>query len=601
MSAELPAGQPFNPINNSPAEPEPESQSRQHFLKALSLVLLLSAAAYLSLAFNWPKFSRAEVFFAECVREMFQADNLVTPLYHGTPFFDKPILAYWFIAASYQIGGINHFAARLPSVILACATVALTALSGRRLFGAGAGVLAGCVLASSFMFMSFASLCMSDMNLVFFDTASLSLLYLALVHEKQRSILLYLGSLSMGLAFLTKGPVGIILPALSFAVYLSYSKQWRKIQLARDVLPCTLILLGAGVPWFMAAFRQNGAGALSYFFIHENLQRFVGSTYDTHRPIWFMVQSLASGMLPWSVFLPFAFLDSLKLAGKRQKDGPSCRQDPADNHVYLWIWIAVVIGFFSLSRGKIDYYALPAYPAAAILIGNYLNGACLRKAKPAIVTGWLVAVLMLVAGLSGVIFLPATFVREKIALWPVLPAILLASSAFSLYFAWRAQTSRVFLTLFVLISLLAVSFSFQIYPWITGKQAVLKYVPYIQNLRQDERVGVYTSLQNWIDEITFQTDREPIKIDRIKMAEQFLKGKSACLLLIQEDDFKLLSAAARQSCSVIASNAFIPRSLNPVYLIGKGQKLAQNSNLLLIANQPWKDTQSKRLPAQSSQ
>ncbi|MBX9724989.1 MAG: glycosyltransferase family 39 protein, partial [Candidatus Obscuribacterales bacterium] len=498
-------------------------------------IIVLAAAAYLSLAYNWPKFSRAEVFFAECVREMFQADNLITPLYHGTPFFDKPILAYWFIALTYKIAGISHFTARIPSVIAALGTVAITAFAGRSLYGARAGTLAAAVLASSLMFISFANLCMSDMNLVFFDTVSLGLLFASLQNEKRRSILLYFAALSMGMAFITKGPVGIVLPSISFAAFLSITKQWKKIELVKHVIPCAIILAGAGVPWFMAAFRQNGAGALSYFFIHENLERFTGSTYDTHRPIWFMVVSFLSGMLPWSLFIPFALKDSIAV----MKKGWDNIQ--ASGQLYCWLWIAVLLGFFSFSRGKIDYYALPVYPAAAIIIGNYLSNACDNKNKVASILGWVSSSVIFVAGIASLFILPGMFGSESVSSYFGIPAVLLSCGLAMLYCSFKADFRKTYKLLFVSICLASVAFSFEIYPWISSKQAVLKYIPYIRNLPADARVGVYTSLQNWIDEITFQTNTEPMKIESPKMAEQFLKATCPSVLLIQENEYNQMS------------------------------------------------------------
>ena len=565
-------------------------------------ILVLAAAAYLSLAYNWPKFSRAEVFFAECVKEMFAADNMVTPLYHGTPFFDKPILVYWLIAMSYKVLGITHFAARIPSVIAALGSVAMTAVAARHLFGARAGTIAAAVLASSVMFISFANLCMSDMSLVFFDTATLILLYAALIKEKQRSILLYLGALSMGFAFMAKGPVGIVLPAVSYAIYLTLTAQWKKINFFKHVVPCSLILLGAGVPWFMAAFRQNGAGALSYFFIHENLERYTGSTYDTHRPIYFMIVSLFGGMLPWSLFIPFAISDSAKEL-QRCSTSPAPELDKylpikhkisqafhtiknsleVQKHVYLWLWVTVLIGFFSLSRGKIDYYALPVYPAVAILVGNYLSKACDQNGKVVTAFSWLASVILLGAGLISFGILPGIFPGQPALNWLSMPVVLLASGLTMLACSIKSQLRKTYKMLFVAICLISVSFSWQIFPWITSKQAVLKYIPAIRNLPAEGRVGVYTSLQNWIDEITFQTSTEPMRIDNLRMAEQFLKGTSPSLLLIQESEYNQLSEGAHQNSTVLASNPFIPRSLNPVYFISKGKKLA-STRLLLVTN-----------------
>src|SRR3990167_6238690 len=98
-----------------------------NFLVSLLLILCLAASLYVVLAANWLKFSRAEVFFAECAREMLAKSNFVTPLYHGQPFFDKPILMYWLILSTFKTLGVSHLVARLPSILAALGTITATA------------------------------------------------------------------------------------------------------------------------------------------------------------------------------------------------------------------------------------------------------------------------------------------------------------------------------------------------------------------------------------------------------------------------------------------------------------------------------------------
>ena len=53
----------------------------------------------------------------ESARAMLASHRYVTPHYLGQPFFDKPILSYWAIVASFETLGLTHFAARLPSLL----------------------------------------------------------------------------------------------------------------------------------------------------------------------------------------------------------------------------------------------------------------------------------------------------------------------------------------------------------------------------------------------------------------------------------------------------------------------------------------------------
>lgn len=565
------------------------------FAIVLSGILFIAASAYLALAFGWPKFSRAEVFFAECVREMIQTDNLVTPLYHGTPFFDKPILSYWQILCSYNLFGISHWSARIPSVLCAVGTLAVTAVATAKIFGPRAGTLAAAVLASSFMFLSFANLCMSDMGLVFFDTLTLTLLYgattcaarakfqrgLSSPHQlsdaSRANIFFWTAALSAGLGFLTKGPVGIALPGLAYVLYLTITRQWNVIRPLTHILPCLAIMLLATAPWFFAAFRENGAGALTYFFIRENLQRFAGSTYDTHRPIWFMVTSLFSGFLPWSIFLPFAFAQSLR---KWKLDFNS---QESKKHLFLWLWIATVTIFFSLSRGKIDYYVLPVYPAAAALIGAYLTDVSDRKTKLAKTVATVLALAFTICGAAAFAIFPSVNGLANPLEWFATPCVLTFGGLGMLWCIRKQELRKSFKLVFVTVCVAAIAVSMQLFPWITDRQAVLSYVPAIKASSDETKIGMHAAVNNWIDEVLFQTGREPMPLKDAAMAGHLLSAPAPAMVLIPESDFNGLAADVKAVSRVREKRPFIKRSLNPGYFLSNMGKVS-DQHLLLVEN-----------------
>src|SRR5690242_2569716 len=89
---------------------------------------------------------------AEAAREMLTNNNWVIPKFNCELRVDKPALLYWLQIGAYQVFGVGEFAARLPSALAALAAVLGTYELGRRLFGRGAGLLAGLVLASTTAF-----------------------------------------------------------------------------------------------------------------------------------------------------------------------------------------------------------------------------------------------------------------------------------------------------------------------------------------------------------------------------------------------------------------------------------------------------------------
>src|SRR5262249_43716470 len=127
----------------------------------------------------------------------------------------------------------------------------------------------------------------------------------------RRNQMWWLAATTMGFAFLTKGPVGIVLPTACFLGFLGLTRQLSLIKL-RHVLAGAATIIAVSLPWWIAAYKANGTGAVVYFFVRENPIRFAGSTYDTHKPIWFMLVSLMTGFAPWSLFLPLVLWSSVQ-------------------------------------------------------------------------------------------------------------------------------------------------------------------------------------------------------------------------------------------------------------------------------------------------
>lgn len=58
-----------------------------------------------------------ETFYAQTAKEMVVRHEWATPYLYGKPQFEKPIMFYWLVEASYGIFGVNEFAARFPSAV----------------------------------------------------------------------------------------------------------------------------------------------------------------------------------------------------------------------------------------------------------------------------------------------------------------------------------------------------------------------------------------------------------------------------------------------------------------------------------------------------
>lgn len=646
-----PGNQQSEPIEaRKNSEVKTVSADKASFGRRVAIIALAAAVLYSFISLGWPKFSRAEVFFAECAREMIASSNYVTPLYHGQAFFDKPILVYWLIIGCFKSFGISHFVARIPSILASAATVAATAYAGRALFGSRAGLLSAMTLATSFMYLSFSALCMSDAMLVLVDTITLILMYAgyratdsavestdetgsrgssrstataAPPSTWTRSKLWFLAAASMGLGFLTKGPVAVVLPAAFFIAFLIAEKKLSTVKPKHIVLG-TLALCLIASPWFFFAYNANGMEAITYFFIRENFQRFSGATYDTHRPIYFMVISLLGGFLPWSIFLPPILYLSIKkfLAERKTK----VREEKTQSQLYLWLWIAVVVGFFSVSRGKIDYYALPAFPACAVLAGYYLSKWIDEKNKLAGVAIAFLNVALIVAGVGIGLFLsvlpyPASVPPFVVGLAPA------AVGIFGLLNLYKGKAFAAVATVFSGVVIAGSLFGAVAMPVMTQMQPALQYADQIKVAEQDKPIansivggsksdqaaaekdkpakkgvftfdhndigknvvgdensvgiGMYTGLEHWIDEVTFRTGREPVKVASATELGAFHSTPGSHWLMIKNVDFDSLPEEARARWDVVDRKGFIPKSLNPGYIFKHKGDLTGGSELIL--------------------
>ena len=115
------------------------------------------------------------------------------------------------------------------------------------------------------------------------------------------------------------------------------------------------------VPWF-AAMQMRFPDFLNYFFVYNHFQRFTESGFNNPMPFWFYVPVVLILTLPWAYWLPAAW----KATGPETEDRPSIRS-------LMWIWPAVIIGFFSIPSSKLVGYVLPALPPLAYLVAIALQ------------------------------------------------------------------------------------------------------------------------------------------------------------------------------------------------------------------------------------
>ncbi len=403
--------------------------------EASGALVLAGAAALLLPGLGALPISRAEIFFLDAARAMAESGDWLVPRYEGEPFFDKPALAYWAMAAAFRGLGPEPAAARFVSVLFALGVVASTLWLGRQLFDARTALAGGVVLATTTAFVSFGRIAMADMPLCFFATLAAGLGVRSWRPGPPAWTGPALGA-ALGLGFLAKGPIALVVAGSALLALALVHRRGPALTRA-SAAGAALAFAATGLGWFALLLARAGPAPLEHFFLRENLRRFADTTYALGQPAWFYLGAYLAGGLPWSPWLPLA---AWRAASEPE---PGARASGR----FLLAWVALVLLPLTLSRGKVDYYLLPLYPALSLLVGRHLTAAAWRRLD----RSWASVVCLVLA-----IVLATAAQRPPRVPEPWLPApwarvllvgVLLAGAAALALAAWRPGPVRVAATL----------------------------------------------------------------------------------------------------------------------------------------------------------
>ena len=364
------------------------------------LLLLVVATGYGYGLGRAPLVGADEPRYAEVAREMFVRDDPVTPTLGGHTWFEKPALPYWAAIASYRLFGVSEQSARLGALCAGLLTLLLLGVLAGEVEGRADESLRGFRLvttaaaATTAGLLVFARAFNFDIFITLATTGALVCFLLAELTEDRRACVLLLADFygCMGTGLLSKGLLGVVLPAGVVALYCLLRRQ-RPNFLTTLLWGLPLMCVIAGV-WYAPVIARHGRTFVDEFFIQHHFARYVSNKYHHPQPFYFYLPVLALMALPWTAFLAAA------LAGARswrwRDDAPTDRL-----RVFALAWVVLPVAFFSLSGSKLPGYILPALPGAALLAGerltHYLNGAGGLRAMRA--TG--VLLLLFAAGLVG--------------------------------------------------------------------------------------------------------------------------------------------------------------------------------------------------------
>jgi 4-amino-4-deoxy-L-arabinose transferase-like glycosyltransferase len=337
------------------------------------LTMLLGVAAQ-----TWFTLNNRALWFSDEVRYANAYQNLVNHgkwlvlSLNGQPYPDKPPVYFWLL---WLIDTLTP--ADMPTVFFAGAALSglfflASAYLLARALGFDRSVRLACVLMLLSTFFLVGLFHYSRMDLLFAGLIVLShaCLFRAVSGPEQGRWPL-LAFVLAGLATLTKGPLGFILPLLTVTLYLLWRGEARRL-LTRAMGVGLLAMLAMLAAWVGGVMLAEGPSFLVDTVLGKHVLQRATHTFHHREPVSYYFIALPLAWLPWSLFAlvaPVRRLVSLEAWGglwaARREAGPT---------VFLWIMFGATFVFLSSLSGKVLIYILPMFPPLALLTAQAMTG-----------------------------------------------------------------------------------------------------------------------------------------------------------------------------------------------------------------------------------
>ena len=396
---------------------------QRYILWAVLIVAALSISALIPLT------DPSEARYATIAKTMVQTGDVWAPhvWVDGKliPFMGKPPLGFWMMAGAMKLFGINEFSARLPSVFSAILLLVIMFTVLNRYFSRDIAVASSLITLTTTSFFVLANTAMVDAVLMLFSMGAVFFYYAYLSEEtlttkKNWSRLVFI---FLGLAFITKGPVGLVYFGVPVFLWTLFGGHWATLK-NHAWITGGLLFLGITVPCFY--YLEKGMpGFLDYFFIHENFLRYTqadyGDLYSSTSHKLFVgaaIPMTLGACAPW-VLVPFYTLIRAVVSSRKKEATHTGQETPMLKQWFTRVkktlktreslFVTGLVGlmlFWSLANQIMFYYLILLVPLFSVWCAGYMRD--LRIPVPRIAR---VAVILLISYV--LICIPGIFIVNR--------------------------------------------------------------------------------------------------------------------------------------------------------------------------------------------
>jgi 4-amino-4-deoxy-L-arabinose transferase-like glycosyltransferase len=300
--------------------------------------------------------------YAAISRQMVESGDWLNLKINGEPYDQKPHLFFWLAGLGIQFFGNTNWAFKLFPFLFGLSSIYFTYRLGRLVYSELSGRLAALLAGTSQIFF-----------LYFFDfhtdtvlqaAVTLSIWQLAEYLENRNPVNFIFGFFAIGLAMLTKGPVGAVLPFFFVLFYLLLKKDFRQFLNPKWFLGILLVLVIIS-PTLYHLLKSFGAEGLRFYFIDNNRGRVTGEVAGSSNDPFFYLYNLLWAYLPWTIIFITALggeIISWFFSPKRNKTGIS-----------MFGSVLVLFVVYSIARGKAPNYMMMFIPLLAVVAAGRMK------------------------------------------------------------------------------------------------------------------------------------------------------------------------------------------------------------------------------------
>jgi 4-amino-4-deoxy-L-arabinose transferase-like glycosyltransferase len=379
--------------------------NQQIILIVLGALFFIPFLGYVHL-FDWD-----EINFAESSREMMISGNFFQNQINFEPFWEKPPFFFWVQSLSMSLFGINEFGARFPNALAGIITLLFVFNIGKKLYNERFGMIWALLYLGSLLPHLYIKSGIIDpiFNLFIFASIYYIIKTVQETHSKKATKYAVIGGILIGLAIITKGPVGLLILLLCVIIYWVLNK-FRPLTQIKNLLLFALFALAVSFLWFGYETMKNGPWFLGEFIAYQ-LELFTGAEGGAaaghQQPFYYHFVVIVLGCFPISILALGNLFGSRYLVD----------QFNFKRWMNILFWVVMIL--FSIVSTKIVHYSSMAYLPLSFMAAYYLFQ--IEKGKENL-SRWLALFVSILGILFALIitFIPILMLNKDDLLIPLL-------------------------------------------------------------------------------------------------------------------------------------------------------------------------------------